>query len=115
MTPAAIATVLGRVLLALLFVLAGAAKIAGPRPFLDHMKQAHVPGGFLPAVVVLEVGAGLALAIGWRRMIAADALSVFCLATAAIFHRDLGNRVERTLFFKDIALAGALAMIATAS
>jgi putative oxidoreductase len=41
---ATIAIIVGRSLLASLFSLAGAAKIAGPRPFLDHMAAHHVPG-----------------------------------------------------------------------
>ena len=36
---ASIVTLAGRSLLALLFILAGAAKIAGPQPFLDHMVE----------------------------------------------------------------------------
>lgn len=107
-----VVAVAGRILLALLFILAGAAKIAGRGPFLEHMKQEGVPGVLLPAVIALELGAGLALAAGWRTAWAAGALAAFCLATAIVFHRRLGERAERTLFFKDLALAGALALIA---
>ena len=102
----------GRSLLAMLFILAGIAKIATPRPFLDHMAQYHVPGFLLPAVICLEIGAGAVLLSGWNLVYSAAALAVFCLMTAAVFHHDLGVPVERTQFFKDIALAGALAVIA---
>jgi len=102
----------GRVILALLFILAGAAKVAGRGPFLEHMAKEGVPGWLLPGVIALELGAGLALAIGWHTPWAAGALALFCLLTAVVFHRRLGERAERTLFFKDLALAGALAMIA---
>ena len=40
----------GRALLAMLFILAGLAKILGPQPFLQHMAQYNVPGVLLPAV-----------------------------------------------------------------
>jgi putative oxidoreductase len=102
----------GRVLLALLFVGAGVTKIAGPKPFLDHMQKEGVPRLLFPAVILLELAAGIALAIGWHMQIAAGVLAVFCLATAAIFHRNFKDRAERTQFVKDIALAGALAMLA---
>jgi putative oxidoreductase len=102
----------GRVLLALLFVGAGFTKIAGPKPFLDHMQQEGVPRLLFPAVIALELGAGVALAIGWHTQIAAGVLSVFCLATALVFHRNFKDRAERTQFVKDLALAGALAMLA---
>ena len=105
-------TIVGRTLLALLFILAGSAKIAGPQPFLDHMAAHHVPGAVLPLVILLELGAGMALLIGWRLPYAAGLLALFCVATALVFHLDLADKAERTLFIKDLAIAGALMVIA---
>jgi putative oxidoreductase len=113
MSVMAVVEIAGRALLAALFVLAGVAKILGPKPFLVHMDQFKLPRLLLPAVIALEIGAGLGLAIGWRLPIFAGILAAFCLATAAVFHRNLADRAERTQFFKDIALAGALVVIAT--
>jgi putative oxidoreductase len=110
--PIAVVTIVGRTLLALLFILAGAAKIAGPQPFLDHMAAHHIPGVLLPLVVALELGAGAALLIGWQLPWSAGALGLFCVTTALVFHLDLADKAERTLFFKDLALAGALMVIA---
>ncbi|HEY2070125.1 MAG TPA: DoxX family protein [Rhizomicrobium sp.] len=112
MTTAQIILTGGRALLALLFVLAGITKIIGPRPVLDHMRQEHVPVVLLPLVIALEIGAGGALLVGWHTEIAAAVLAAFCLATALVFHRNFAERAERTQFFKDIALAGGLAMLA---
>jgi putative oxidoreductase len=112
MSLATIVYVTGRVLLALLFVGAGITKITGPKPFLDHMQQEHVPKFLFPAVIALEIAAGLALAVGWHVQIAAGALAVFCVTTALIFHRNFQDRAERTQFVKDLAIAGALAMLA---
>ena len=103
----------GRGVLASLFILAGLAKLAGPKPFLAHMAEEHVPGILLPLVILIELGCGAALLAGWNAGVAAAILSFFCVATALVFHRRLGERAERTQFFKDVALAGALAMIAT--
>ncbi|MBV8192953.1 MAG: DoxX family protein [Alphaproteobacteria bacterium] len=102
----------GRTLIALLFILAGLAKALGPQPFLDHMAAFGLPGFLLPAVILLEIGAGLALLVGWRLGEAAAALAAFCILTALIFHHDLGDKTERTLFFKDLAIAGGLLAIA---
>jgi putative oxidoreductase len=110
--PVVIISIIGRGLLALLFILAGIAKITNSRPFLDHMDQHHVPGWLLPAVILLELGAGAALLIGWRPMVSAGVLGLFCVATAFVFHFDLADKAERTLFFKDLALGGALIVIA---
>jgi putative oxidoreductase len=115
MTITAIAFLVGRGLLAALFILAGINKIVGPKPVLEHMKEQHVPGFLLPVVAIFEIGAGGALLMGWYAQIAAAALALFCLATAIVFHRNFADRAERTQFAKDIALAGGLAALAAAA
>lgn len=103
----------GRALIATLFVLSGAAKILGPKPFLNHMVAVGVPTAFLPVVIALEICAGLAILVGWRVRDFAAALALFCLLTAAIFHHDLGISAERTSFFKDLAISGGLFVLAS--
>jgi len=114
MTISTIVFLAGRGLLAALFVLAGITKFIGPKPVIAHMKEQHVPGFLLPVVALFEIAAGAALLIGWNAQIAAAALAAFCLATAVVFHRNFADRAERTQFVKDIALAGGLAVLATA-
>jgi putative oxidoreductase len=112
MTVATIVTIAGRSLLALLFILA---KIAGPQPFLDHMAEHHIPGLLLPLVILLELAAGTALLLGWRLPFSAGALALFCVATAFGLHFNLAEKAERTLFIKDLAIAGALMVIAASA
>ena len=102
----------GRALLALLFILAGVAKIIGPKPFLAHMAEQRVPGILLPAVILLELGGGILVLIGWQAQWASLALAGFCLLAAVVFHRDWSNKAERTLCLKDIAIAGGLLVLA---
>src|SRR5260370_9308955 len=98
--PVTVITIIGRTLLALLFILAGAAKIAGPQPFLNHMAAHYIPGVLLPLVIVLELGAGAALLIGWQLPISAGALGLFLFASAFVFHFSLAHTRRRTLFVK---------------
>lgn len=105
----------GRVLLAMLFVLAGISKIATPQPYLDHMAEFHIPGLLIYGVIALELGAGLALMFGYQVRWAALALGLFCILAAFVFHFDLGNKVERTMFLKDLALAGGLLAMSAAA
>ena len=112
MTASTVLMVGARALIAMLFILAGVAKILGPAPVLEHMAAFRVPGFFLPLVIALEIGAGLALLIGWRITWAAGALALFCVIAAFVFHLDFANRAERTLFFKDLAIAGGLLALA---
>ena len=107
-----IVKIVGRALVATLFILAGVAKVVNPEPFLEHMMQFGVPGFLLPAVIALELSAGLAILIGWRIREAAGALAFFCVMTAALFHYQLWIHAERTLFFKDLAIAGGLFLMA---
>lgn len=104
----------GRVLIAALFILAGVAKILGPAPFLAHMAEHRVPGFLLAGVIALEIGAGVAVLIGWKLPYSAGALAAFCVATALIFHLNFADKAERTLFFKDLAIAGGLLVLAAA-
>ena len=110
-----IAMIIGRALVALLFILAGAAKILNPTPFLHHMTEFGVPTFLLPAVIALELGGGLATLIGWRIREAAAALAVFCVLTATVFHHQLSISAERTLFFKDLAIGGGLLVLAASA
>ncbi len=110
-----VVTISGRALVALLFILAGVVKVLNPKPFLEHMTQFGVPTFLLPAVIALELGAGLATLIGWRIRDAAGALAIFCVMTAAIFHHQLWINTERTLFFKDLAIAGGLLVMAASA
>jgi putative oxidoreductase len=107
--------VVGRLLIAVLFVLAGIGKILNPKPFLDHMTQFGMPTFLLPAVIALEIGGGLAVLIGWRLREAAGALAIFCILTATIFHHQLGIKAEVTLFLKDLAIAGGLLLTAVSA
>ena len=103
----------GRALIAFLFVPAGLAKFAAPAPFLEHMAAHGVPGVLLPFVAALEIAAGLSILTGIFARHFAFALGLFCVATAAIFHFNFADHAERTLFLKDLAIAGGLFSLAT--
>ena len=102
----------GRVLLALLFVLAGLVKAIGPRPYLQHMAEHKLPAPLILGVIALELGAGGALLVGWQARYCAAALALFCLLTALIFHTRFSDKAERTAFIKDLAIGGGLLLIA---
>jgi len=104
---------LGRVLISALFLLAALNKFVNTPAILHHMEMQHVPGYFLPPVIALEICAGLAVLIGWQIRWAALALAGFCIATAVLFHLDLTQAIERTMFAKDLAIAGGLLILAS--
>jgi putative oxidoreductase len=103
----------GRLLIAGLFVPAGLAKLMGPTPFLEHMAAHGVPGALLPLVATLEVVTGLSILTGIFARYSAFALGLFCVSAAFVFHFNFADHAERSLFLKDLAIAGGLFVLAT--
>lgn len=106
------ATLIGRILLGHIFLLAGISKISGYAATAGWMEAMGVPGGLLPAVIALEIGGGLALILGFQARIAALGLAGFCIVSAMIFHADLSDQMQSILFMKNFAMAGGLLYVA---
>ncbi len=109
----------GRILLALMFVLAGAAKIGGFAGTVGYMAANGVPMPNVLAVlsIVLELGGGLALVFGLFTRWAALALGLFTLLVSFIFHRFWAvpadqEMVTNLLFMKNISVAGGMFVLA---
>ena len=65
-----------------------------------------MPGLFIIPAIILEVAGPVLIIIGYQTRVTAALLSLFCIATAFIFHNDLSNQMQLTSFLKNIALAG---------
>jgi putative oxidoreductase len=111
---AAAGLAVGRLLLAALFILEGWSKIRGYQAAAAYMDGYGVPGVLLPAVIALELGAGLMIAVGWQTRLAALALAAFCIAAAVLFHNQFLDRSHLLHFEKDLAIAGGLLVLAVA-
>jgi putative oxidoreductase len=104
---------IGRLLLAAIFLPAGIQKISGYAGTQGYMEAMGVPGGMLPLVIALEIGAGLALIIGYKTQWAALALAGFSVVAAYLFHLQPTDQMEMILFFKTLGLAGGLLILAS--
>ena len=109
----------GRILLAILFIKYGFEKVVGFQGTVGYIAAKGLP---MPAVLaalaaVVELGGGILLAVGLVTGWAALALAGFCVLTAFLFHpfwtlpaaQQYGEQVS---FFKDLALAGGLLVVA---
>lgn len=96
----------GRILMALIFVLAGLNKIGAIEGTQGYMEAMGVPGILIYPTILFEIGTGLAIMVGYQTRIVALALAGFCLVSAVIFHSDLGDQVQFVLFMKNLAMAG---------
>jgi putative oxidoreductase len=98
----------GRVLMSVIFLTAGFSKIGAYASTQAYMESMGVAGGMLPVVIALEVGAGLAVLLGWQTRISALLLAGFSVLSALIFHADFGDHMQSILFMKNLAMAGGL-------
>ena len=64
------------------------------------------------AAIVIELGGGILLAIGYRARVVSLLLAVFTVVAALIFHRNFGDQNQMIHFLKNIAIAGGLLQIA---
>jgi putative oxidoreductase len=97
---------LARILISALFLINGIFKITNYDGTLGWMEGYGVPGVLLIPAIILEILGPILIIIGYQTKITAAFLSLFCLATAVIFHNDFSNQMQLTSFLKNIALAG---------
>lgn len=112
-------SLVGRLLLAALFLPAGISKLTGFSGTVGYISSVGLP---LPEVaaalaLVVEIVGGLALIAGFGTRLAALALGVFTLVASFFFHNYWGvaaeqQFVQQLLFFKNIAVAGGLFTLA---
>lgn len=107
-----ITQVIARIMLAHLFLIAGWQKIGGYEGTQGYMESVGVPGMLLPLVILLELGAGLAIIIGWQTKLAAAALALFTIASAVLFHHNFSGQMQTIMFMKNIAISGGLMLLA---
>jgi putative oxidoreductase len=104
--------ILGRILIAWLFLHEAWFKITHWGVTTDYMAQYGVPAFMLPGALAMELFGGLALVTGLYVRYAALGLALFSISAAAIFHVNWSDADQLLHFEKDIALAGALLVIA---
>lgn len=111
--PDAIAAI-GRVLLSAIFIWAGFGKIGSPSDTIHYITSFGLP--VAPAAyvvsVVLEVGGGLALLLGWQVRAVGVALAVFAVVTALVFHSNFADHMMVIQFMKNLAIAGGMLQVA---
>jgi putative oxidoreductase len=105
-----ILTLLGRLLMAYLFIVEGYGKIGAYAGVQGYMAQAGVPSVLLPLVILAELGGGVAIALGLFTRPVAIALAGFCVLTALLFHHGAAEAVGQQ---KDLCIAGGFLILAS--
>ena len=95
-----------RILISILFFLNGIFKIMNYDGAISWTESYGIPGVLIIPAIILEILGPILIILGYKTKITASILSIFCLATAIIFHNDFNNQVQLTSFLKNIAIAG---------
>jgi len=105
--------VLGRLGLAWIFVISGWGKIAAYAGSQQYMESAGVPGILLPLVIAIELGGGIAIALGLFTRWVALALAVFSIVAAILFHvPHMADQMQAINVWKNVAIAGGFCILA---
>lgn len=109
-----LATLLGRILMCLLFVLGGWGKLLGAAATQAMFAKQGLPmveAAWLLAVIVELVG-GLCILFGLFVRPVAFVCAVWCVATALIAHTNFADRIQEIQFLKNMGLTGGFLYIA---
>ncbi len=109
---------LGRILLSLIFLFSGLGKLSSWKGTAAYMAAKRMPmvPFFLLGAMVLEIGGGLSVLLGWETRIGSLALILFLLPAALIFHNfwaseGMERQIQMAMFFKNLSIAGGLLLL----
>ena len=114
----AIITLLGRILLAAVFIPAGLQKLGGIEGTAGYIASVGIPAAtpLAWAAAIFEVFAGIAVLIGFQTKWASLALAAFCVFTGLMFHFAAATgdaaQIQMIMFFKNLGLAGGFLVLA---
>jgi putative oxidoreductase len=104
-------SLISRVLLSVLFVVAGFGKITAIAATQGYMESKGMPGILVYPTILLELGGGIMIILGFQTRIVAALLAGFCVVSALVFHNDLGDQSQFILFMKNLGLAGGFLLL----
>ncbi len=102
----AIAAFVGRILLALIFIVSGASKFTNLAGTDQMIQKVGMPGGLALPTAIFEVVAGLCIVLGIFTRLFSILLAGFCLVAALLFHNNFADPMQAANFMKNVAIAG---------
>ena len=103
----------GRVLIAAIFLYSGFGKIMAPEGTQAYIASAGLPlpiAGYVLAIIV-EVGGGLLLLIGYQTRLVALIIALYSIVAALAFHSQFADQNQLIHFMKNFCIAGGLLQI----
>jgi len=107
-----VSDLLGRILISVIFIMAGYSKIGGYAGTAEYMQSMGVPGALLPLVILVELGGGILVVLGLFTRLSAVALAGFSMLAGLLFHFKPDDQMQMMIMMKDIAMGGGFLVIA---
>jgi putative oxidoreductase len=110
----AVVVLVGRILLAFLFIFAGFGKLSDIGGTAGWFGSIGLPLPMIAAIVVglLEFFGGLAILVGFQTRIFAIAIAVFTIAASLVAHTNFADQIQLLMFLKNISITGGLLILA---
>jgi putative oxidoreductase len=112
------AALVGRILLALIFITSGFSKITGFEGTVGYIASKGLPLPQLGAIIAIavELGGGILIAIGYKARWAALAVGIFTIVAGIFFHNywavegaaKMGQQIN---FWKNVSITGGMLMV----
>ena len=106
---------LGRVLLAVIFLLSGFGKLTAISGTAGYFGALGLPVPTVTAVLVglIELLGGLAILVGFQTRVAAWILAIFTIATGLVAHTGWADQAQMIQFLKNLAISGGFLLLAS--
>jgi len=107
-------SIAARVLMSAIFIISGWGKLtgyAGTQAYFASMGL-PMPALVTPLVILIELGGGLALLLGFKTRWVAAVLALFSVATALVAHTNFADANQMNNFMKNLAMAGGYLLFA---
>jgi putative oxidoreductase len=102
----------GRILISVIFIMAGWGKIGGYAGTAAYMESMGVPGALLPLVIATELGGGILVVLGLWTRLAALGLAGFSVLAGLLFHFKPDDQMQMMILMKNVAMGGGFLVIA---
>lgn len=108
-----VASAIGRLLMATIFVFSGFGKLLAPDMTIGYIQSSGLPFASVGLVIAIaiEVGGGAMLALGIKTRWVAATLALFSLVTGLVFHGAIGDQNQLIHLLKNVAMAGGLLQV----
>lgn len=98
--------VIGRILLALIFIISGAMKLGDVSGTGAYMASVGLPASLALPAALFELVGGIMIVLGIFTRLTALVFAAFCILTALLFHRETADPIQAAMAFKNVAIAG---------